>query len=267
MTAAGRTCGLHCRPGSGIGSRWNDSDRDRPQMTKPNDSQRTGSTPPRRFKNRMRRARADEAYAHVKRLILAGHFKPGGRLPIPRLCAELATSRQPIMTAMQQLAAEDLVEIVPQVGCLVATPDPVQVRDFYRYIAQFEALMAELAAERRTPAEIERLRRIAERIGAAIESHPRADEMRSEYRRINRSFHSQIHEMAHAPILLKQAGGLLDRGDFYMQALGSPEVLNVRIPRAQQAHMMIVEAIDRRDRALAKSLMETHVLDSPLYRP
>lgn len=74
--------------------------------------------------------RADCACTHIKRLILEGHFRGGDRLDVNQFVRDLGISRQPVVRALARLDDEKLVDVVPQVGCRVATVDHEEIGDF-----------------------------------------------------------------------------------------------------------------------------------------
>jgi DNA-binding GntR family transcriptional regulator len=211
-------------------------------------------------------ARAAEAYLHIKSLLISGTFKPGERISVAELTTRLNTSRQPIMAAMRHLASEGLVEIIPQVGCCVVQPDREEVRDFYRYLAQCEGLMAEFAAKRATPEELAELKQLVEQMDMVTRKRARAAEIEADYLALNRKFHTAIHDMAHSPVLARQTAQVFDRRDFYNKAMGVHADLEGRHTNAQHFHRLICDALQRHDGSLARQSMESHVLESPLYR-
>jgi DNA-binding transcriptional MocR family regulator len=70
-------------------------------------------------------------YDVLRERLLEGRYPVGTRLPTDDLRAELGVSKQPVMEALRRLAADGMVQIVPQVGCLVAGYDLHEVEDFY----------------------------------------------------------------------------------------------------------------------------------------
>jgi DNA-binding GntR family transcriptional regulator len=210
-------------------------------------------------------ARAADAYQHIKAFILGGVFGPGQRISVAEIADRLRTSRQPIMAAMRHLASEGLVEIIPQVGCCVARPDSEEVRDFFRYLSQCEGLMAAFAAKRATPEELNSLETIVENMDEVIRKRA-GQNFEASYLELNRHYHLAIHEMAHSPVLARQIAYLFDRRDFYEQAMGVRANFEGRLNNAQHFHRLICDALQRHDEWLAKQTMESHVLESPLYR-
>src|SRR4051812_37180571 len=93
----------------------------------------TSDSPPRMTG---RGPRTDQAYNFVKALLLDGKYRPGDYLPIDELATQLESSRQPVMEAMRLLARDELVEVLPQVGCRVAVPTAAEIGDFYKLFSR-----------------------------------------------------------------------------------------------------------------------------------
>lgn len=108
----------------------------------------------------------DATYRSLRSLAVSGRFAPGDRLGEVELSEELGVSRTPVREALRRLQSDGLVEPGARGMVLSALP-AAEVQDVYRLRAALEALAAELAAERQAagavaPAELSRLRRIAE---------------------------------------------------------------------------------------------------------
>jgi DNA-binding GntR family transcriptional regulator len=88
-------------------------------------------------------------YLTLKEAILSLAYRPGEAMRKPEICAALGVSRSPVAEAVARLAAEGLVEVVPQSGTFVARFSMDEIREgaFLR-----EAL--ELAAVERVAATI-----------------------------------------------------------------------------------------------------------------
>lgn len=72
---------------------------------------------------------AQKVYASLKQAILSLTFRPGEILRKAELCAELGVSRSPVAEAVARLAAEALVDIVPQAGTFVARFSMAEIRE------------------------------------------------------------------------------------------------------------------------------------------
>lgn len=103
----------------------------------------------------------DRAYAALEERIVTLVLAPGSVLSESALAASLGIGRTPIREALQRLARESLVVIMPRRGVMVSE---INVRDQLEVLKVrrvLECLMAELAASRASPAERTRLAEIA----------------------------------------------------------------------------------------------------------
>jgi DNA-binding GntR family transcriptional regulator len=80
--------------------------------------------------------------------IKSGRYAPGQRLVEADLTAELGVSRGPVREAFRKLAAEGLVEIVPNRGALVRRLSITEAIELFQIRAELEALAARLASAR-----------------------------------------------------------------------------------------------------------------------
>lgn len=202
----------------------------------------------------------DAAYRHVKDLILDGRAKPGERLDVNGIVSALAASRQPVMTALRRLAGEGFVDIAPQSGCRVSTPDRDAVGDFFRAFAAVEGVAAEIAAERTSPGGLLELESINERIGELDRKQRLAAAERGRrYRLANQRFHRKIHEMARSESIAAVAEGFWDKADFYIQSTLGLSPFATRIGVSFEEHHEIISAIRRQSGGEARRLMEAHI--------
>jgi DNA-binding GntR family transcriptional regulator len=68
-------------------------------------------------------------YGALRQAILSLTFRPGEILRKPAICAQLGVSRSPVADAMARLAAEGLVDVVPQAGSFVARFSMAEIRE------------------------------------------------------------------------------------------------------------------------------------------
>ena len=183
-------------------------------------------------------------YDVIKARILDGDYKPGEWLAVDALCDEFEVSRQPVMEALRRLSGEWLVAIIPQVGCRVTTYEPQAFRDFLATFGEMEAKLGALAAERRTPEQLELLDSILGELRQL--THHDAD-----YRSLTRDFHSTILDMAHSELLARLCEQMWDFGEFVFSTVtGSPN--DDTIPQTLSAQINLVDAIRTQNQALAR---------------
>ena len=72
---------------------------------------------------------AQKAYASLKEAILNLSLRSGEVLRKPELCQKLGVSRSPVTEALARLAAESLVDVVPQAGTFVARFSLDEIRE------------------------------------------------------------------------------------------------------------------------------------------
>ncbi|MGQ4619426.1 GntR family transcriptional regulator [Nocardia sp. R7R-8] len=150
-------------------------------------------------------------YDEVKEGILTGTYAPGSWLSIDELGRRFEVSRQPVMEAMRRLSTEWLVEIVPQVGCRVASYDRQPLEDYFATFSELEAHVAELAAKRRTQSQMDKLEEVLGR----FEQETRSNERRA----LIREAHDTILEMAHSLILAQLCEQMWDFGEYVWTTL------------------------------------------------
>ncbi|MEI7777854.1 MAG: GntR family transcriptional regulator [Actinomycetes bacterium] len=113
---------------------------------------------------------SDRAYFAIRELIVTLELAPGSLLREQDLMTRLGVSRTPVREALRSLADERLVEVYPRRGMFVAGVDVRNLAALSEVRVQLEPFAAGLAAERRTPADLERLDQLVDRldrIGAA----------------------------------------------------------------------------------------------------
>ncbi len=101
----------------------------------------------------------ERVYAILREQILAGDLEPESRLHQEGISAELGVSRTPVREAIARLAAEGLVELLANRGARVAAVRPGDMEAAYVARLGIEPLAARLAAARRDPGELARLRK------------------------------------------------------------------------------------------------------------
>lgn len=193
---------------------------------------------------------AQGAYAHLIQQLLEGDLKPGDRLSVMDISAQLQCSRVPVMEALKRLDAEGFVEITPQVGCRVARPNAAEVQDFFELFAAVEGCVTGLAAARRTTADLPAFKTLCRRIDLELKTAgpPAARDPR--YRRANLEFHTMIHELARAPLACAVAAGMWDRSDFFIKVAFGSLYFGQHV---RQAHLAIRRAMVSGDAQAAQA--------------
>ncbi|WP_135465789.1 GntR family transcriptional regulator [Crenalkalicoccus roseus] len=197
---------------------------------------------------------SQQALQALREAILSGRLAPGERLVEERLSAELGMSRVPIREAIRQLLAEGLA--VPAEGAAggrgarVAAVTAEFARDLVEVRAVLEGLTARLAARRRDPATLERIRALLARGEAlAASGAPRQD-----LAALNAEFHDLLAVAGANRALQELMRPLRERTELLFRRNGT-----ARAVLDWQEHAMILTAVAEGDEELAALLATRHV--------
>lgn len=187
--------------------------------------------------------------------LASGKYGFGDALHVKEIAAETGASKYPIMSALRRLEAEGFVRIVAQVGCQVVSRGAEEMGDFFLMFSRMEGTMAELAAQRGTGAEVDKLAGI----NAQIRRLPRREAASAErYRLLNREFHGLLHSMSRSPRLHEQLRTSWAMSDFLINQANE---FSRHISAAADEHDEIICALRRRDGPAARRAMEGHILE------
>jgi DNA-binding GntR family transcriptional regulator len=198
-------------------------------------------------------------YDQLKERLLEGRHAAGERLSTEALRTEFGVSKQPVMEALRRLAADGLIEILPQVGSRVAEYSMREVGDFFVMFGGFEGTIAGVAALRRTEQQLRALDRISEQIGELRNSADPAERAHG-YRILNRQFHHAIHDMAHSRIMAETSRKMWDLSDFLINTAGVAQPLNTALDDRHADHERIRAALHAGDQDTARVEMEHHIV-------
>lgn len=199
----------------------------------------------------MRATKKDVVYCDILERLISAKYRFGERILVKEIAAEIESSRQPILAALNALGADGFVRIIPQVGCEVVNPSVREISDFYKMFARNEGLLAELAAERRTPGQLKTLKNINRRIKADLDESEGED-----YRELNRQFHATFHLMASSPLLDNRQSSIFAMSDFFItQTVG----FTPHMSDAVNEHDLIIAALEAQDPEAARIAAECHI--------
>lgn len=96
----------------------------------------------------------------LRDFIVEGNLEDGARVPERALCERFNISRTPLREALKVLAAEGLIELLPNRGARVRELSSADVRELFDVMGGLEALAGRLACERISDAEFAEIERI-----------------------------------------------------------------------------------------------------------
>ncbi len=110
------------------------------------------------------------AYRLIEEMIVTLRLAPGSAVSEGELCAALSIGRTPVREALQRLAREHLIRIIPNRGIIVSPIDVGEQLKVLELRRETERLTVRLAALRATPSQRSRLASMSEEILAAAAS-------------------------------------------------------------------------------------------------
>jgi DNA-binding GntR family transcriptional regulator len=194
---------------------------------------------------------AQQARDLLRKAILDGEYLPGERLVEASLCERLGASRFIVRTALQDLAAEGLVEVRRNKGAHVRKVSVDEAIEITEVRMVIEGLVAARAAVRVTDEQASEL----DEIGLLMQRAVSAGEFRR-YSDLNQRLHGFIRTIsAHrtADAIIETMRGQLVRHQFALSLLpGRPAV---SLPQ----HLSVIEAIRDRNPQRAEEAMRAHI--------
>jgi DNA-binding GntR family transcriptional regulator len=193
-----------------------------------------------------------EQVAHrLRQMLVEGLIPPGGKLNERTLCEELSISRTPLREAIKMLAAEGLVELLPNRGSVAVQLSEADVHHTFEVMAGLEGLSGELAAQRVTEAELNEIKALHYEMMAA---YTRRD--LSAYYQVNAAIHRSFNAAAKNPVLTatyNQVNARLQALRFRSNQDGD------KWQRAVDEHIAMVQALEARDPAALRRVLMQHL--------
>lgn len=192
---------------------------------------------------------SETAYHRLRGMIETGELSPRTPLREVHLANALEMSRTPVREALRRLETEGFVDNVPRQGMMVAALDRHRVIELYDFLEVLECTAARNTAMHATPGEIE-----------TLEEYVRQEELILEdpaaLSALNAKFHGVLYRGARNHYLLKSVHAVRDA----IFLLGKTTLAYPgRATRAHAEHMLVVDAIRKRDPDAAYRAMQAHV--------
>ena len=196
-------------------------------------------------------SKARQAYRLLEEMIVTMEFEPGSLQSESRLVARLGVGRTPVREALQRLAAEGLVEIMPRRGIRITDIDIRQQLRVLEVRRAVEGLSIRLCARRAGRPVRERFRRIA---GDAVAAAEQGDYMA--FLHLDRELNELIAEAADNEFcarMLQQIHGL-SRRFWHKHHLQVDD-----LARVAELHAAIASAIASGDEDAAADASRAHM--------
>jgi DNA-binding GntR family transcriptional regulator len=198
-----------------------------------------------------RAALHEQVAQRLRQMLLEGRIAPGAKLNERELSELLKVSRTPLREAIKMLAAEGLVELLPNRGAVAVSLGEQDVHNTFEVMAALEAQSGELAAQRITAQELAEIQAMHFEMMAA---YTRRD--LPAYYNINMRVHNAINAAAKNPVLTQvynQVNARLQALRFRSNQDGD------KWKRAVKDHEKMIEALAARDGAAMRDVLLAHL--------
>lgn len=202
------------------------------------------------------------AVIQIREKIISGEFPGGTRLFEVPLAEALDISRTPVREAMSRLAAEGLLERLPNGGFVVRVFTYEDVIDSIELRGVMEGTAARIAAERGVaPAALKQIKATLVALDGCFGETP--DDVDFElYSDLNEKFHHELARLSGSTIIgreVERASAL----PFASPSAFLPDRANITTFRrslrtAQEQHRVLIEAIEARESSRAEAIAREH---------
>ncbi|MFD8865457.1 MULTISPECIES: GntR family transcriptional regulator [Streptomyces] len=183
--------------------------------------------------------------------LVGGELAPGEVYSAPALAERFGVSATPVREAMQQLAGEGAVEVVPNRGFRVARRSARELAELAEVRALLEVPVMLSLAEAIAPERWAGLRPFAEATAAAA-----AKGSRAAYLEADRTFHQTVLSLAGNEQLVVVADELHRRAQWPL--VGGQIVRTADLVADAAEHMALLDALAARDLDAVESLVRDH---------
>lgn len=200
------------------------------------------------------RPSAQDVYDRLRELILSFELYPGSRVTESALAERFGVSRTPVREALQRLASEGHVTVLPKQGVLIRQLDAAELAQHYRVRVVLElAVLADVCANA-SDADLRAL---------AADWDPQAQPGRSDDFAVmaarDEAFHRRLAELGGNRVMAQ----LLEQVGHHIRAVRRLDfTLNDRVERTYEEHHAIAQCLLARDLRGARRLLRRHIENS-----
>lgn len=189
---------------------------------------------------RRRGAVRDHVLAELRRGLMVGAFVPGQVMSLRKLATRFQTSPMPVREALTELFASNALEELPNRSVRVPLMNTSRLKELFRIREHLEGLAAKDACKKCTPALIDRLERINDKLRQAITDRQIEAALAG-----NQEFHFTLYRAAESEVLMPLIESLwLQSGPTMYFSLLAPGA-----PWNNSAHLEILDALRAGDAA------------------
>lgn len=193
---------------------------------------------------------ADQIFAVLRERIINLEISPGEQIDVDALTEEFEVSRAPVRDAMKALEDRGLVSIEPRVGYYARKLTPSDIKELYDMRELFELYA---------------IREVIDNVPKSLIEECRKDTLEIKKNNLNerekRDWFDRTDEILHQKILLKNSNNnfLRDFTSRIHDLISLTRHLNKRISESAKEHLVILDALERKDEDDARESLQHHL--------
>ncbi len=188
----------------------------------------------------------------LREMILEGMLPEGEKIREKEMTERFGVSRTPLREGMKMLAAEGLIDLIPNRGAIVSRQSHAELADTFPVLAALERLVGELAAQKASPAEITGITRMTRELGEMVRKGDRTG-----YFALNQEIHKTLLAAARNDALAHTHATIASR---VHRARYQANLTHTRWHSALKEHEAISVALAARDAGLLGRLLHDHMM-------
>ncbi|WP_460112537.1 GntR family transcriptional regulator [Streptomyces platensis] len=193
-----------------------------------------------------------QVLAALRRALVDGELAPGEVYSGPALAERYGVSATPVREAMQQLAGEGAVEVVPNRGFRIAQRSSRDLAELAEVRTMLEVPAIVRLARALPPERWEELRPLA---AAGVAAAARGD--RAGYAEADHAFHQAVMSLTGNRRLTEVTGDLLRRAQW--SAAGGTRLRTAELLADASEHTALLDALIAQEYAVAERIAREHV--------
>lgn len=199
-----------------------------------------------------RQSIAFQVFQYIKHLILSGELKGGEKIPEERVAKQFGVSRTPIREALKRLEEYGLIQMKPRSFAVVVEFDPEEAKEISLIRAQIESISVSILTEKGTEEDFDALEALANECDKVIAKADIAGTFEKD---------SQLHLEIAKRTGHRHLYNIYEKIDAKVQLLRL--VIHLPIKELKifvRQHSDLIKAMRLRDKRLAKSLINYHIM-------
>ena len=194
---------------------------------------------------------SQKTYRILKRAIVRGDLAPNSKLVLTEIAKSLEISNTPIREAINKLASEGLVKVIPNKGIIVKEINIDDFKEILQIRAFLDGLIAKLASEKITDEEIDEMMGVIHEMEYTVKRDDRLN-----YNDLDIQFHDFLLNITGNNKLKEIYNNLINQSSrFRLRTLKIPD----RMGKSLKEHKEIALKIKERNTDEANRVSQEHI--------